>query len=214
MTACKRNWPWRIWGYLKRRNLMKLMNEAMLQTTTMVPARTRRGKKRLVFQPPKTVPSSVRNLWESAGSEEKARAHATSVAVLSMWLGRKTRAQVAAELALPPLRVWQLSQAALSGMLAGLLKQPRGRGKGPRMEGSEEDPRALKKRIAELEAENRALKELLEVLKDLPSAREQPAPRPRKQPTEKRGNKKRGVQRGVEGPSGESARGAGEAPPR
>ena len=71
------------------------MNEAMMQTTTMMaPGRRRRGKKRLVFQPPRHVPSSVRNLWESAGPEEKARAHTTSVAVLSMWLGRKTRAQV------------------------------------------------------------------------------------------------------------------------
>lgn len=193
------------------------MSEALTMTTTTIeaPARTRRGKKRLVFQPPRQVPSSVRSLWEAAGPEERARAHTTCVAILSMWLGRKTRQQVATELELPPLRVWQLSQAALSGMLAGLLKQPRGRGKGLTMESSEEDPRALKKRISELEAENRALKELLEVLKDLPSAREQPAPRPRKQPKDKkRGSKKSGVQRGGEGTSGESARGAGEAPPR
>ena len=79
------------------------------------------------------------------------------------------------------------------------------------MESSEEDPRALKKRIAELEAENRSLRDLLEVLKDLPSAREQPASRPRKKPETKTHGKKTEVQRGSEGPGGPPARGAGEA---
>lgn len=193
------------------------MSEAMMGTTTIeTPARTRRGKKRLVFQPPRQVARSVRSLWEAAGPEERAKAHTSCVAILSMWLGRKTRHQVATELELPPLRVWQLSQSALSGMLAGLLKQPRGRGKGLLMESSEEDPRALRKRIAELEAENRALKELLEVLKDLPSAREHPAPRPRKkqEAVEKKRGKTSAVQRDGEESSGEHARGAGEAPPR
>ena len=50
---------------------------------------------------------------ESAGREDQSRAHTTSVAILSMWLGRKTRSAVASELELPPLRVWQLSQAGL-----------------------------------------------------------------------------------------------------
>jgi hypothetical protein len=191
------------------------MSEAMLQTRTIEgPVRTRRGKKRLVFQPPRQVPSSVRLLWESAAPEERTRAHATCVAILSMWLGRKTRQQVAQELELPPLRVWQLSQAGLSGMLAGLLKQPRGRGKGLSMESNDEDPRVLKKRISELEAENRSLRDLVEVLKTLPSAREQPASRPRKKPETKTHARKAEVQRGVEGPGGTPARGAGEAPPR
>lgn len=190
------------------------MNEA--RETTMIEARPRqrRGKKRLVFQPPRHVPSSVRSLWETASAEEKAKSHTTCVAILSMWLGKKSRQQVGSELELPPLRVWQLSQMALSGMLAGLLKQPRGRGKVLTMAtSSEEDPRVLKKRIAELEADNRSLRELLEVLKDLPSARAQPAPRPRTRPVEEKRGKK-AVQRDGEGSSGGHARGTGETSPR
>ncbi len=190
------------------------MSEAMLQTNGngMVP-RTRRGRKRLVFQPPRQVARSVRSLWEGASEEERVKAHATSVEILSMWLGRKSRHQVAEALSLPPLRVWQLSQQALSGMLAGLLKQPRGRSQGATMESSEEDPRVLRKRIAELLAENRALKELLDVLKDLPSARA-PAPRPRtEKPKEDRRGRKE-VRRGSEDAGGTDARGAGEAPAR
>ena len=155
------------------------MSEAMTTATVtngqMATRRTRRGKKRLVFQPPRLAPISVRRLWDSASTEEKSRAHETCVAILSMWLGRKTRTEVASDLSLPPLRVWQLSQAAVSGMLAGLLKQPRGRGRSATtmQTGSEEDPRALKKRISELEAENRALKELLALLQSLPAVAEQ-----------------------------------------
>ena len=191
------------------------MNEALQQVNGNGTApRTRRGKKRLVFQPPRNGPSSVRGLWEGASAEERAKAHATCVAVLSMWLGRKSRSQVAADLSLPPLRVWQLSQAALSGMLAGLLKQPRGRGQGATMEPSEEDPRALKKRIAELEAENSSLRDLLEVLKNLPSAREALASKGRQKPEAKKHGKRTEVQRGGEGSGGSPARGAGESPPR
>lgn len=134
-------------------------------------SRTRRSRKRLVFQPPRNVPRPVRGLWEEASSEERSRAHETCVSILSMWLGQKTRAEVAAELALPPLRVWQLSQAAVSGMLAGLLKQPRVRQRGRPMEASE-DERALRERLAELEEENRSLRALVEVLRNLPPARE------------------------------------------
>jgi len=193
------------------------MNEAMQPVSVNGTApRTRRGKKRLVFQPPRQVPRSVRGLWEGASAEERAKAHMTCVSVLSMWLGRKSRSQVASELSLPPLRVWQLSQSALSGMLAGLLKQPRGRGKGlTTMQSHEEDPRALKKRISELEAENRALKDLLEILKNLPAAMERPAHPP---PKKKTGPKHRGtrteVQRSREAGGGPDAQGKGETPAR
>lgn len=149
------------------------MNEAIAtteRTSTPRPGpRTRRSRKRLVFQPPRNVPRSVRSLWDEASAEERTRAHETCVSILSMWLGQKSRTEVAAELALPPLRVWQLSQAAVSGMLAGLLKQPRVRGRP--MEASE-DERKLKERLAELEEENRSLRALVEVLRNLPPARE------------------------------------------
>lgn len=198
------------------------MSEATMQsspTTMTLPPHTRRGRKRLVFQPPRQMPPSVRVLWETASPEAKERAHRSCVAILSMWLGRTTRAAVAEELELPPLRVWQLSQAALAGMLAGLLKQPRGRSKGNiDMQSDQEDPRALKKRIAELEAENRSLRDLVEVLRNLPSARE-PAQPPRKKPEKKK--KPRGrrigptqVLRLGEAGSGDDAQTEGKAPPR
>lgn len=151
------------------------MNEAIAtteRTSTPRPGpRTRRSRKRLVFQPPRNVPRSVRSLWDEASAEERTRAHETCVSILSMWLGQKSRTEVATELALPPLRVWQLSQAAVSGMLAGLLKQPRVRVRGRPMEASE-DERKLKERLAELEEENRSLRALVEVLRNLPPARE------------------------------------------
>jgi hypothetical protein len=195
------------------------MNEAMMQTRSAIepPPRTRRGKKRLVFQPPQKMPTPVRALWETASPEDKERAHRSCVAILSMWLGRKTRQAVAQELALPPLRVWQLSQSALSGMLAGLLKQPRGRGKGNVvMQPDQEDPRALKKRIAELEKENRSLRDLVEVLRNLPSARE-PAQHPRKKPEKTTRGRRSGpieVLRLGEAGGGADAQEEGKAPPR
>jgi hypothetical protein len=180
--------------------------------------RTRRGKKRLVFQPPRNVPRSVRSLWEAAGPEERTKAHTTCIAVLSMWLGRKSRSQVAAELGLPPLRVWQLSQAALSGMLAGLLKQPRSRGgeRGAMTMSGEEDPRVLKQRIRELEEENRSLRELLEVIKSLPSVQHDLAQRTGKKspkPESAHGRKKAVRHRG-EASGGSASAAEGPAAPR
>ena len=65
--------------------------------------------------------------------------------------------------------VWQLSQQALSGMLAGLLKQPRTRcRKEMSMALSEDDPRVLKKKIAALEEKNKRLEELLRLVRELP----------------------------------------------
>lgn len=196
------------------------MIEAMT-TAAMVndpSVRTRRGRKRLVFQPPRQVPRSVRSLWESASAEERAKAHTTCVEVLSMWLGHKSRQSVARELSLPPLRVWQLSQAALSGMLAGLLKQPRGRGRSPHMEPSEDDPRVLKKRVAELLEENHKLRELVEVLRNLPPARvvrpeKAPKAKSTKKPkTEKKVHGRNAVQRGAEGGGGTAPGAEGSTP--
>ncbi|MCI0570227.1 MAG: hypothetical protein L0Y66_05705 [Myxococcaceae bacterium] len=76
-----------------------------------------------------------------------------------------------------------------------------------------DDPRVLKKKIAELEEENRSLRDLVEVLKNLPAAREQPAPRPRKKREAKKRGKKE-VSRGGEGPGGAHAGGEGDAAPR
>jgi len=70
----------------------------------------------------------------------------------------------------PLLRVWQLSQQAVSGMLAGLLKQPRRRSRVPLPPDlpASEDPRALKRRIAELERRLRNTEDLVRVLRTAP----------------------------------------------
>ena len=131
--------------------------------------RTRTGKKRLRFEPPIQMPPGVKELWRASSSEAQAKAHQTCVEILAMWLGKKQSAEVARTLAIPPLRVWQLSQQALSGMLAGLLKQPRTRCRAEvSMKPNEDDPRVLKKKIAALEEANKRLEELLHLVKRLP----------------------------------------------
>jgi hypothetical protein len=122
---------------------------------------------------------SVRALWQSASPEEQKSAHELCMAILECWLGKASKQEVAARLSVPPLRIWQLSQMALSGMLAGLLRQPKTRPRGrpqpdPAMPG--EDPRLLKQRIVELERKLKATEDLARVLRDLPWApKETPA---------------------------------------
>lgn len=134
--------------------------------------RTRRFRKRTFKRlPPPAL--AVKPLWEQASEEEKRRAHQQCTTILQLWLGRITKDQAMAELELPALRLWQLSQQALSGMIAGLLKQPRTRAKGVTMPvDPENDPRILKKRIAQLERENAMLSTVNEVLRMLPANRE------------------------------------------
>jgi hypothetical protein len=132
------------------------------------PKRTRRFKKRVRFQPPKPI-VPVKALWESASDEERARAHRTCALMIEYWLGQKTKAEMVSLLGLPPLRVWQLSQSALSGMLAGLLKQPRARMKGADGVASKTSELAeLRKENARLKKELERSKIVLELLKDLP----------------------------------------------
>lgn len=132
------------------------------------PRRTRRFKKRVRFQVPKPI-LPVKALWESASEEERARAHRTCGLMIEYWLGHKTKAEMVSLLDLPPLRVWQLSQSALSGMLAGLLKQPRKGKKGADPMGSKTSEMAeLRKENAKLKKELERTKLVLELLKDLP----------------------------------------------
>ncbi len=90
-----------------------------------------RRKKRTRFLVPHFKPRPVRALWESAADEERERAHKTSMVILEYWTARLSKQEAAEKLGLAPIRVWQLSQQAVVGMLAGLLTQPRDRGAGP-----------------------------------------------------------------------------------
>jgi hypothetical protein len=130
--------------------------------------RRRGGKRKIAFaMPPMAVP--VRGLLMTAPWEEQEKAHKLATLVLETWLGKKTRAQAAAEIGVPVVRMKQISDAALSGMVAGLLKQPK---KMPK-EGMppEDNPTLLKKRILDLEEERAILQELVDLLKNLPANR-------------------------------------------
>ena len=152
------------------------------------PIRKRAGK-RTNFRVPKTMPVPVRALWEQATEDEKKLAHRTCSVMLEYWLGRATKKEAAERLGLPGLRVWQLSQQALSGMLAGLLVQPRTRGRltMARNRTQEDDPKMLKKKIQKLEQKIEIQQQLIDILGELPGNRERklPATKPRKNPGKK-----------------------------
>jgi hypothetical protein len=131
------------------------------------------GRKRTRFTSYPRPAIAVRGLWEQASAQEKDKAHHTCMAILEYWLGKATKQEVARRLEVPPLRVWQLSQQALSGMLAGLLRQPKSRRKLPPMPASpEQDPVVLRKRIVALERKLGRTEDLVRVLKDLPWAKD------------------------------------------
>lgn len=135
-------------------------------------------KRKASFKMPRKAAISVRALWESASGEEKEAAHRTGVAILEMWLGQASRKEVAERLQIPPLRIWQLSQQALSGMVAGLLKQPKGRMQ--KTELTKEDcPWRLRKKMAKMEKELSSLRQLVGLLRDMPAHR--PSTKLRKQ---------------------------------
>jgi hypothetical protein len=140
----------------------------------------------------------VRGLWEVATAEEKAAAHRTCVVMLEHWLGRKSREQAASELGLTPLRLWHLSQQAVSGMLAGLLVQPRRRGRAIMRQaleqGGRDDLASLKKENAELRRKLQIAESAIRILRDLPGHRDKPdslLPTAVSVPTARRGEKRK-----------------------
>ena len=113
----------------------------------------------------------------AASREEQETAHRSCTQILSMWLGKKQREEVSRELSIPPLRVWQLSQQALAGMLSGLLHQPRPRRRSEEMamDPKSNDLRTQAKRIAELERQNSDKDALIRLLSALPKPRTEPS---------------------------------------
>lgn len=147
------------------------LDESTTQTsaTTPRPRRRRAGRKRVTFHRfPQPAPS-VRGSWLIASETERSQAHRLCMAILEYWMGRASKEDVAERLGLPPLRVWQLSQQALSGMLVGLLRLPRGREKLAACSAlPPNDTSTLKQRIAELEKKLARTEDLVRVLKHLP----------------------------------------------
>lgn len=153
--------------------------EPRLESPEASPVPMRRSRKRTRFSIPQPPARSVKALWEQASPSEQHRAHRYGMAILETWLGKRSRQEVADELGLPVLRIWQLSQQAVSGMLAGLLTQPRTR-RDPSMPPlpPDDDPKVLRKKIAKLEQDLKCANELIEVLKLLPG---RPSPPPEKE---------------------------------
>jgi hypothetical protein len=121
------------------------------------------------------MPLPIRALWQGASEEQRAVAHRTATAILRTWLGKARREEAARELGLSAIRLWQLSQQAVCGLVVGCLRQPRFRGRPPATLpglGPQESVGALKRRIAVLERELSGSQRLLEVLRELPGNRE------------------------------------------
>ncbi len=149
-------------------------------TADPLPAKRTRASgpkcKRVVFEVPKKTPFPVRALWESATAEQQERAHKVGMWLLEYWVGRKTKGEVAEAIGVAPVRVWQMSQQAISGFLAGLLKQPRNRGRPPEMFGPTGETAAeLRKRLDKAERELQKANRLIELLKEMPRLRKPPA---------------------------------------
>ena len=164
--------------------------------------RTRR-RKRTSFKVPDWKPRPVRALWESATDEDRERAHKTSMVMLEYWTAQLSKQEAAERLGLAPIRVWQLSQQAVCGMLAGLLTQPRDRyGKGAddgacgdgRSERRSRREHALEREVSRLKAKLVASERLIEVMRELPVIRaarpaKAPGPAASSSPKKKRGGK-------------------------
>lgn len=125
-------------------------------------------------------------MWRNAPVEEREKAHATSATMLEYWLGRIRKEEAAERLQVPLLRVWQLSQMAVAGMLAGLLKQPRTRQKGAPMSSERTELERLRKENAKLRREKELAESLVELLRSFPGREERegegrkPSGRPKK----------------------------------
>lgn len=91
---------------------------------------------------------------------------------MKTWLGKASREEAAKEIGISTLRFWQLSQQAVAGLVAGLLKQPRFRGgSGSLADPAEESAGVLRKKIAGLEKDLDGAQRLIALLKELPVLR-------------------------------------------
>lgn len=153
---------------------MEQVTTNLEETTSEVPKKRRwTRRKSPKFKLPLSAPKSVKALWDSATLEEKQKAHQVAVAILENWMGQATKQEIAVKLGIPPLRVWQMSQQALVGLVAGLLKQPKSRkGLQKSLLPPEEDPKVLQKRIVSLERDLAMTKQLVGLLQEFPAQRE------------------------------------------
>ena len=159
---------------------MDQSNSANMEIPLLASKRSKHAGKRKSNFKMTTPPFPVRAIWELASPEERKKGHDLGILVLEHWLGRMTRKELGQKLDLPPLRVWQLSQQALAGMVVGLMAQPKRPPKGTPMPNEKKPDKdvlyALRKENAALKLDNQRLKELLDLLRDYPTS---PEPEPK-----------------------------------
>jgi hypothetical protein len=154
---------------------MEQETPSQVETTPKLETRGKwKRRMKTKFKMPPKPAKPVKALWESATPEEQKKAHEMAVVILEHWMGQLSQTEASERLGMPWVRIWQLSRQALSGLTAGLLKQPKmrkDRKPQPAIDPSE-DPQVLKKRITELERDLGMMKELVGLLREFPAHRE------------------------------------------
>jgi hypothetical protein len=140
---------------------------------TMSPKKSRHKTRHPQVMLPTKPPVAIRSLWEWANPAQKEQAHQTAVALMEYWLGQSSKQEIATRLNVPMLRVWQMSQQAISGMVVGLLNPPKVRTKKAAMSiRPEDDPKLLQRRIQELEKQVATQHRLIVILREMPASRD------------------------------------------
>ena len=95
----------------------------------------------------------MRAYYDAASEEEQRQGHTRAAIILEYWTGVKTKTEAARALAVPPIRIWQMSQRAATGLVCALLAPPSGK-RGAPMATSDEE-KALRAENERLRKENR-----------------------------------------------------------
>ena len=175
-------------------------------TPTAAPTTSRPRRRRRTVDSFLRPVQPIKAIWASASEEERQKARSLASELLGYWLGHETKAEISRRLGIPPIRVWQMSQRALSGMVTALLRPPEGRrGAAPLLS---PEVKELRRRVAELEAETSSQRRLIELLRTLPGPTARDLPQ-----EESRAKESRGVRPAPTRTRG-AARARAEAPPR
>jgi len=110
----------------------------------------------------------LKSIWDAASEEERQKARELATELLGLWLGLQSKEELAKRLSVPPIRIWQMGQRAVAGMVVAMLKPPAGRrGPMPRQEPAVAELRA---RVATLEKELGISRRLVEILRTMPGS--------------------------------------------
>jgi hypothetical protein len=134
----------------------------------------------------------IKAIWDQATEEERKKARELVTELLGYWLGQQSKAELAQRLSVPPIRVWQMSQRAMAGMVAAMLRPPSGRrGRMPKLD---PEVKELRKRIAELEHANELLTRLVRLLRTMPGNEHRELPKEERRAKRASGRRKKAVE--------------------